>query len=256
MRAYLVVALAIAGCRGTPRDEAPSPATSPGSGTARTLPVTVSLDAQRPKLVDDLINVPAGRSRGREPSCERELPISAIEEPVANVEFSLDAYAIDRRVVSCVDYEACVASSACRALDVADLGCEYEHALVQFADAKRYCEWRGARLPTYREWQRAARGVEGRLYVTGKELDRAKACLVPAHRRRDGTTAHCEQTSSDGLVFTTHNLNQGEWTQTAGCYLSNGIRHEGPGSVYLLTDRLDLVSFQTITSEFRCARNR
>jgi formylglycine-generating enzyme required for sulfatase activity len=98
----------------------------------------------------------------------------------------LDAYYIDKYEVTNALYRACIHAGACKpSIDTGtpwsfEYGTSYSYRSYPFLtenwnQAKTYCEWRGAQLPTEAQWEKAARGTDGRSYPWGDELDCSKA---------------------------------------------------------------------------------
>ncbi|MFQ5657587.1 MAG: formylglycine-generating enzyme family protein [Candidatus Methylomirabilales bacterium] len=109
------------------------------------------------------------------------------EKPVARV--FVAGFWIDKFEVTHVQYRRCVEVGACtrpvgRAYDDPTRA-NHPVTVISWQQAVAYCRWAGKRLPTEAEWEKAARGTDGRRYPWGNryEADRVNAGYT------DGTTA-------------------------------------------------------------------
>jgi eukaryotic-like serine/threonine-protein kinase len=80
----------------------------------------------------------------------------------------LDAYWIDRTEVTTAMYHRFQLETGYSKLDGRGLA-DYPMANVNWYDASAYCLWAGRRLPSEAEWEKAARGTDGRLFPWGSE---------------------------------------------------------------------------------------
>ncbi len=92
----------------------------------------------------------------------------ADEKPAHEV--TLSPFAIDRTEVTQAHWGACMAAGKCtKPADYFDAqaGANFPVVMVTWAQASAFCAWRGGRLPTEAEWERAASGGKGRIWPWG-----------------------------------------------------------------------------------------
>jgi len=106
--------------------------------------------------------------------CNEAIDTNCNDDEKPYHEVTLSAYYIDRYEVTVRDYKACVDAGVCT-VPTGDSNCNWNlsgrdfHPIncVSWEQANTYCQWAGKRLPTEAEWEKAARGTDGRLYPWG-----------------------------------------------------------------------------------------
>lgn len=139
------------------------------------------LERKAPRVPPGMVLIPAG-----EFICGSDDP-DADEDVRPARRINLPAFFMDRTEVTNADYHC---------FDPAHPFAPGEENLpvtnVTYDEAAAYAQWAGKRLPTEEEWEKAARGVDGRRYPWGDSWDvsrtavRAQARKSPMQARRPG----------------------------------------------------------------------
>lgn len=147
----------------------------------------------------------------------------------------LPSYRLGRFEVTWDEYAECVEAGGCSPIDLARcyvwvpeegfvLGAPLDArtvtarrpvVCVRWGQARQFCQWRGQRLPSEAEWERAARAGDDRLYPWGDEppsCERANLSGCDEGPREVGATP--DGASPDGL----HDLAGNVWEWTTDWY--------------------------------------
>ncbi len=168
----------------------PAPPTTPAFSTHTSIPPTLTAEpiaveptatpppaeATLPAEIKDSKNVPMVLIPAGEFTMGSDITGNAESKPAHTV--YLEAFYIDKYEVTNEMYDACAFAVECRRPKQAGsvtrstyysnpVFAKYPVIYVDWKMAKAYCEWRGARLPTEAEWEKAARGTDERTYPWG-----------------------------------------------------------------------------------------
>ncbi|MEQ9619026.1 MAG: SUMF1/EgtB/PvdO family nonheme iron enzyme [Deltaproteobacteria bacterium] len=152
-----------------------------------------------PVITDDtgteMVLIPAGEFRM---GCNKDeySYCQDYENPLRLVH--VDSYAIDKTEVTVAQYGECVKAGRCKSDNLnlpefrgserpeLSFQCNWgkkgkeSHPIncVDLSQAEAYCHWAGKRLPTEAEWEKAARGTDGRIYPWGNNDFNGKKALA------------------------------------------------------------------------------
>ena len=146
-------------------------------------------------------------------------------------EVFLDEYDIDKFEVTNGDYKECVGAGGCQVPhDVTSSTRAKEYysnpdnddfpvTYVDWFMAKEYCEWRGARLPTEAEWEKAARGTsDGPFPWGGPEL---LTCAVVRYGACGPDTVAIGSHPTGASPYGVHDMAGNVWEWVADWYGSD-----------------------------------
>jgi formylglycine-generating enzyme required for sulfatase activity len=131
----------------------------------------------------------------------------------------LDAYHVDRYEVTNALYRRLMEATGRQAPsywnDSKWNGASQPVVGVSWHDAEAYCKWAGKRLPTEAEWEKAARGTDGRKYPWGEQWDASRA---NSDASKLGKTATVGSYPSGVSPYGAHDMAGNVWEWVADWY--------------------------------------
>jgi formylglycine-generating enzyme required for sulfatase activity len=157
----------------TPRPQpTPAPTEVPEATKEGEVKATEAAPAAAGPLFEDMVLIEAGPfTMGQDGSKPKNGPAHEVDLPAFEIdhfEVTNDEFAQFAEQTGYLTYAEQNGKKSWR--DVAEDRGNHPVVYVTWNDAVAYCEWAGKRLPTEAEWEKAARGDDGRVYPWGNEF--------------------------------------------------------------------------------------
>ena len=235
-----------------------------------------------PEVPAGMVKVPAGPFFM---GCNEKVDSECFSDEKPGRTVNLPTFFIDQTEVTVNAYAACVRARRCSEPATGDYynwgkSGRDEHPIngVNWEQATEYCAWKGHRLPTEPEWEKAARGTDGRKYAWGNAGYRQTkyANIADETAKRTFSYLTIAEGYEDGFVETAPvgSFPRGEspygaldmignvWEWTSGWYSSERKHRVNRGGSWRFEPALARASYRNWNSPsyrgvslgFRCAR--
>lgn len=184
---------------------------------------------------NEMVRIPAGAFiRGTNDRLFDEGPQHTMEVP---------AFDIDRYEVTNAQYKRFIDETQRRSPDhfrnrtYPEGKADHPVTFVSWHDADAYCRWASKRLPTDVEWEKAARGTEGRIYPWGNDMNllNANTPMRWVAIGQDGDTTPVGAFAGGASPYGLYDMSGNVWEWTASWYTAypgNTTQSENFGERY------------------------
>jgi len=183
-------------------------------------------------LEGDMVEIPAGHflfGTNKRDEAAEALSLGNPEQKIFLKGFYLDRHAVTRkRYKTYVDDVGAIAPEDWRDSAYPEGTGDLPVVGVTWFDAANFCQWAGKALPTEKQWERAARGTEGREYPWGNEFIEGVANLSTRAGSKNSAGAvgsHPKGATPEGV----HDLVGNVWEWVEDDYAAyKGSIHQSP----------------------------